>query len=108
MATPDEVVRLRRLADYQDTDPYDDPQLSAIIDASSVYRAAARLWDERAASYASLVNTSESGSSRQMGDLHKNALAMGKYFKSLADEEETETPVDVTRFAQTRAIVREG
>jgi hypothetical protein len=108
MADPAEVIRLRRLANYTAVDPYDDTQLSALIDEFGVYRTAARLWDETAAMYASMVNTSESGSSRQMGDLHKNALAMAKYFKALADEEDAETPVDVTQFARTRAIVREG
>lgn len=108
MADPAEVIRLRRLANYTEVEPYDDTQLSALIESIGVYRVAARLWDEKAATYASLVNTSESGSSRNMGDLHKNALAMARYFKGLADEAEAETPVDVTRFARTRAIVREG
>jgi hypothetical protein len=108
MATPDEVSELRRLSNYTDVDPYDDPQLSGMIDASSIYRVAARLWNEKAASLATLVNVSESGSSRNMGDAHKNALAMARYYKGLADEEDAETPVDVTRFARTRAIVREG
>jgi Cdc6-like AAA superfamily ATPase len=108
MATPEDVLRLRGLTSYTEVEPYDDPQLSDLIDATSIYRVASRIWNEKAASYASLVNVSESGSSRNMGDLHKNALAMAKYYKGLADEEETETPVDVTRFARTRAIVREG
>jgi hypothetical protein len=43
-----------------------------------------------------------------MGDLHKNALAMARYYKGLADEEDTETPVDINQYARTRAIVREG
>lgn len=108
MATSDEVLRLRRISAYTAVDPYDDTQLSALIDASSIFRVAERLWNEKAASYASLVNVSESGSSRNLGDAHKNALAMAKYYKGLADEEESETPVDVSRFARTRAIVREG
>lgn len=108
MATSADVTQLRRFTGYEDTDPYDDAELSDMLDASNIYRVSERLWNEKAASLAALVNTSESGSSRNMGDLHKNALAMAKYFKGLADEHEAETPVDESRFARTRAIIREG
>lgn len=108
MATPAQVTALRRMTGYDDTDPYDDTQLSAMIDESSVNRVAVRLWNEKASVLAGLVNTSESGSSRSLGDAYKNALEMAKYFKGVADEEEQETPVDTSRFAQTRAIVRES
>lgn len=108
MATAEQVNQLRRLGNYFDTDPYDDTQLSALIDQTSTNRVAARLWMETAASLASLVNVSESGSSRDLGTAHKNALSMASYFRGLAEEEEQETPVDETRFARTRAIVREG
>jgi len=106
MATPQEVEELRRITGYDAVDPYDDPQLSALIDASSVYRVAARLWNEKAAEYSGYVHIQESGSSRNMGDLHKNALAMAKYYLGLAKEDEA--PADVTGHARTRAIVREG
>lgn len=106
MATPEQVVELRAITGYAAVDPYDDPQLSAMIDASSIYRVAARLWTEKATEYSSYVHITESGSSRNMGDLHKNALAMAKYFLGLADAEEA--PSDVTGHARTRAIVREG
>lgn len=103
MATPEQVTQVRRLAAYSATDPYDDPQLSAMIDASGVNRVVSDLWSEKAAGYAGLVNVSESGSSRNMSDLHKNALEMAKHYGALADAE----VVDLTQFARTRAIVRE-
>lgn len=108
MATADEVSRLRRITDYTGSEPYDDLQLSALIDEFGMYRLASRMWEERAATLHSYVNISESGSSRQTGDLYDRAMKMAKYYKGLADEEEAETPVDVSRFARTRAIVREG
>lgn len=108
MATLEQVDQLRRYADYFATDPYDDTQLSALIDGSSVFRVAARLWDEKAASQTSLVDISESGSSRKMSDSHKNAINMAKYFRGLADAEEAPTAEANTRHARTRAIVREG
>jgi hypothetical protein len=109
MATPAQVDQLRRMTNYKATDPYDDTQLSALIDEmGSLNRVAERMWNEKAAEAAELVNVSESGSSRSLGDAHKNALAMARYYKALADEVDVETPVDTTRFARTRAAVREG
>lgn len=110
MATASDVELLRRLANYTDVEPYDDTQLSALIDAAggSVERVASRLWNEEAARLAKLVNVSESGSSRSLGDAYKNALSMAQYLKSLADEAEAETPIDTSRFARTRPAVREG
>lgn len=107
MATQVQVDQLRRFANYTDADPYDDAQLAALIDARSVYHVAAMLWDEKAASYSTLVDISESGSSRKMGDSYKNALAMAKYFRDLANAEEAPAAVSGNH-ARTRAIVREG
>jgi hypothetical protein len=109
MATPDQVTQVRRLAAYDATDPYDDSQLSALIDSMGLYMLVSMLWGEKAAGYVSMVNISESGSSRNMGDLHKNALAMSQYYKKLADDEAAaQAPEDLSKFARTRAIVREA
>lgn len=82
MATPDEIAAFRLLIDEaDDAAPYDDQSLSNRIDGGTSVEAVARqIWLEKAASYASLVNVSESGSSRSMSDLHKNALSMAKGF----------------------------
>lgn len=97
---------LRRLTDYFAADPYADPDLSTMIDTNGLHMTAARLWDEKAAALSKLVDVSESGSSRQLGDSYKNALSMGEHFRKLAIS--SEAPVDTTRFARTRAAVREG
>lgn len=79
MATPADVVRLRRMADAGDTSKYRDADLSARIDeAGSVEGAAADMWREKAASYAGLVDTTEGNSSRKLSQLQANALAMAK------------------------------
>ena len=82
MATAAEIAAFRLLIDSaEDVAPYDDQSLSNRIDAAVSTQALAReIWLEKAASFASLVSVSESGSSRQMSDLHKNALAMAKGF----------------------------
>lgn len=82
MATKAEIDALRLLiAESDDVAPYDDIALGARLDASpSPIGLAAQIWREKAANYAALVNVSESGSSRSLGDLHKNALEMAKHF----------------------------
>lgn len=105
-ATAQDILRLRRLTNYTDVDPYDDTDLGAMIDTKGMNASAFDLWSEKAAELAAMVNTSESGSSRSLGDAYKNALAMAKHFKDLVD---AETPiVEVSNFARTRAIVRES
>jgi hypothetical protein len=80
VATSDQIAAFRLLIDEkEDKHPYDDVSLSTRLDgAASVAGLAKEVWLEKAAVYASLVNVSESGSSRSMSDLHKNALAMSK------------------------------
>lgn len=80
MAEKAAIDALRLLiSEPDDKAPYDDIALSIRLDASpSTQGLAADIWREKAASYAALVNVSESGSSRSLSDLHKNALAMAK------------------------------
>lgn len=82
MATAEEIAAFRLLINQpNNVAPYTDAALSTRLDEATSEQALARsIWLELASSYASLVNVSESGSSRQMSDLHKNALAMAKAF----------------------------
>lgn len=81
MASSEDVARLRRMADEPGTSTYTDEALSALIDAEgSLDAAAAVVWREKAAAAATLVNTSESGSSRSMQQVHQNALEMAKFY----------------------------
>jgi hypothetical protein len=48
------------------------------------------VWTEKAAAYADLVDVTEGGSTRKMGDLHEQALNMVGFF------EEKAPPVAVT------------
>jgi hypothetical protein len=82
VATAEQIAAFRLLIDEaEDRDPYDDLALGRRLDAALSSQALAQeIWLEKAAKYASLVNVSESGSSRSMSDLHKNALAMAKGF----------------------------
>jgi hypothetical protein len=48
--------------------------------------AAADVWSQKAAAAAELVDTAESGSSRKLSDIAKNALLMEKSFRAKAEE----------------------
>lgn len=107
MATADQISRLRVLIDDPagTTQTYDDTALSALIDQAGgdLDVAASEAWQEKAASYSRLVDVTESGSSRKMGDLYKNALQMSKHYSDKVTA--AAAPVSSTR-ARVRPIVR--
>jgi hypothetical protein len=85
-----------------------DEQLATVLVANrnddgtfNLNRAASDVWLGKAAQYAELVDVSESGSSRKLSDLHKNALTMAARYGS--DDEAAATGA---RRSRTRAIVR--
>lgn len=103
MATQADIATLRRLiAEAEDVAPYEDSTLGERIDTSGSLNALARdIWLEKAAAYAELVDTSEGGSSRKMGDLHEQALNMANYFSNLAPD-----PVVVGRGTRIARLTR--
>lgn len=80
MATNDELAKLRRMTDTPPNDAtYTDAVLAEIIDgSSSIESAAAQVWTEKAAAASGAVDMSESGSSRSLSQLQRNALAMAE------------------------------
>lgn len=104
MATSEQIAALRLLINEPDNvAPYTDAALGAAIDAAegNLNAAARGFWITKAASYASLVDTSEGGSSRKMSDLAKNALAMVKFFGDQIPDG-NEPAVRGTRIAKLR------
>lgn len=110
MATEDDIIALRLKIDEPKQDTYDDDELDARLEAAggNQNKVAYDIWSDKAASLASLVTVSESGSSRNMGDLSKNALSMAEHFRRrAADDSAGEDPaVPASARARTRAIVR--
>ena len=88
MATPAEVARLRLLIGDPTEEEVSDYTIEITLDAmgGNTNRAASELWSIRAAQFSSLVNTTESGSTRNLGDLYKNAMAMKMHYDSLGVE----------------------
>lgn len=86
MASADDIAALRRMVHEPTTATYSDLVLSARIDAAAnINAAAAAIWNEKAARYAELVDVKEGSSSRSLGDLHGQALAMAKSFQEASD-----------------------
>lgn len=86
------VDRLRRRigetipADGTEADTmFTDAQLTDMLDSvgGNLDQASYVGWQEKAAEYANLVTVAEGNSSRQMSDLHKNALTMVKHYSDL-------------------------
>lgn len=89
MATPEQIASLRLLiAETDDAEPYTDASLNVRIDGAvgDLNLVAYAIWEEKAAAGAGLVDTSEGGSSRKMGDVHEQALAMARHFKAKLEE----------------------
>lgn len=104
MATADEILQLRALIG-DTTEPYEftDEYLGLVIDANAdLDEAAVVVWEAKAASLSTMVNISESGSSRSNSQLYTNALAQLKYFRDKINQGEAES---ATR-SRTRAIRR--
>jgi hypothetical protein len=76
-----------------------------IIDAAdSMNSAAIIVWEGKAASAASYVDTTESGSSRKMSQVYDQALRMVAHYRDLAGTDHQ--PPDLTGYAYTVGIER--
>ena len=79
-----------------------DDDMTQLVITKGINGTVSYLWTRYASSLTGLVDVSESGSSRKLSDLHKNALAMAKTYGDLWAAEISL----VTRRPTTRAIVR--
>lgn len=79
MATDMQILQLRRMtALTEDDEVYVDSLLGGLIDDLGMEPAVAQIWREKAAAAAGLVDTTESGSSRALGQLRKGYLEMAQ------------------------------
>jgi len=108
MATPSEVQALRLLIAEDDEATYSDINLAARLDASSgsADSVAYQIWTEKAAATAGLVDISEGGSSRKMGDLYEQAIAMAKVFAERAAAESLPPLAGSGRTIRARQLTR--
>lgn len=106
MATEEDIAALRLLvAEPSDSDIYTDVVLGAILDAASgdLNKSAYEVWVRKAAASAELVDISEGGSSRKMGDIYEQSLAMAKFF---GDQVSGGVTPDAPRYPRLRKLAR--
>lgn len=94
--------QLRRMTGLVGETSWSDTDLDDLLTANGgdMRLAAADVYDRLAAQYSSLVNVSESGSSRSMGDMYKNALAMAAHYRGGESTTSTGTVTRRTRVGQ--------
>ena len=82
MATAEEIAALRLLIAEPSDKLYSDVTLGEFLDLyTNQYRAAYEVWTQKAALTAGLVDITEGGSTRKMGDLHEQALSMAEQMR---------------------------
>lgn len=87
MATADQIAEVREyVAEPGIENGWTDDRISTYIERETdLYLAASAIWTAKAARYASLVNVSESGSSRSLGSLIDNANKMAAAYKARSE-----------------------
>jgi hypothetical protein len=79
------------------TQGWNDAKIQILLDAQvSLNRIMVTYWSSRAAATVNLVSVSESGSTRSLSDIHKQAVDMLKYWTDLLEKEETVTPEEAS------------
>lgn len=68
---------------------WDEAKINSLVEAgTSLARIMMTYWSGRAAAYSKFVTVSESGSTRSLSDVHKQALDMLKYWTDRSNREE--------------------
>lgn len=96
MAEAEDVALVREYVAEPDTNgAWTDTRIEGFVDReTNVYYAAAEIWAVKAGQSVGLVNVSESGSSRSLSDLLKQAKEMEAYYRRRGDELEAPVPLD--------------
>jgi hypothetical protein len=108
MATPEEIAALRLLiAEPDNIAPYTDAELGARLDVAGAtqYSTAYHIWNEKAAGAANLVDISEGGSSRKMGDVYEQFLSMAERMR-IAAISPTDPPTEFGTGIRVRKLTR--
>jgi hypothetical protein len=85
MASASDVKLVRRQVNEPTTDDYTDTLIGTYIDEIGITGATIRIWEEKAARYSDLVDVTEAGASHKYSDLHKNAMAIAKHYRSIEE-----------------------
>ena len=90
MATPEDIAIVKsQILEESDSYGFDDAAISAMLDAGlSTTKTILAVWSGISAKTSSMVDVSESGSSRSLSQIHTNAQAMADWWKIKSDEED--------------------
>ena len=102
MASHAQLIQIKRIAPPGD---FTDAELGTLIDAKGINGAAADLWATEASATASLVDITESGSSRKNSQAHDKAKAMLELYTGLHTAE-IAAAGDTRPTARTRRLTR--
>jgi hypothetical protein len=88
MASSDQIAEVREyIAEPGIDNGWTDVRIGRYVDREAdSFLAASAIWLAKAATWAGLVNVSESGSSRSLGSLIDNANKMAQLYKAKSDE----------------------
>lgn len=89
MATPAEIEAVKdQLPEDAGEYGWDDDRIGEALDSGLTGNSLLlAFWDKVSVSTADLTDMSESGSSRSLSQIHKNALGMAKLYRDLVDKE---------------------
>lgn len=86
---------------------WNDTVIGTLLDAGKSQNAILlQYWDKVAAETAEFADMSESGSSRSLSVIHRNAVSLAKMYRDLVKEEESEQEAPTARGIRSRAITR--
>lgn len=69
--------------------PWDQERVATLLDeGNSVSQLMSRFWNAKAAESATMIDVSESGSSRSLSTIHENAVRMARYWDDRVRAEE--------------------
>lgn len=113
--TADQLAQIRRMVSDTDNQFWSDDLLLASAEAFALDDGtydlrgmAASLWEERAASWSSLVRTSESGSSRDLQQKFDHAIVMARRFQESGSGTPTDPDAVYPRSTRIVRPTREG
>lgn len=88
MALADDVALAREyINELNDDNGWTDLRIATFVEAAdNLHLAAADMWAVKAGTYVGLVNVSESGSSRSLSDLLRQAQEMERYYRERGNE----------------------
>lgn len=94
MASSSNIATVRKNTNEIVESKWTDNLLDGLIDQFGVAGASAKVWEQKAAEAAELVNTTEAGASHAYSDLHKHCLEMAEYWYDQQDQEDNPLPVN--------------